>query len=202
MVEEAFSKNERLRQEPIDIVADALMIGFYRAIRPKLDNIHPPRKGVTKLYSMKLQLREATKSECGTASVAAIYFMHEKYAGHFNRMMIVKGIGTKWDQHYYFLVRDIDGVWYAGSPANYDPTSNRNRLTAIISSNELTEVIEGIRSSEGGQWPSAQSIEECEYFEPSFDIEKKIYIVIASVNASGRDLVQFDEIDLPEGLLE
>ncbi len=65
-----------------------------------------------------------------------------------------------WTSHHYFLAEGGNGVWYAGSPANYRPGSEYDYMTSVILDPNLEAVLSQIRVIDGGVWPAAGFIQE------------------------------------------
>lgn len=138
-------------------VADAMMVAVYRQIAVDLRMIWQGAK-MEGDFSDLLQKRTASGCRLGAAHV--LYDLAEKHKYEFDISLMIEAVASgPWAWHDYFLVRGIDGVWYAGSPANYgrEPIE---RTTNIVSSLCLESVIQTIENIEGSKWPSEQEILE------------------------------------------
>lgn len=103
---------------------------------------------------------------CSKASLHTLKNLFSSHPDFFDTMIAIRAehnpngeFFNEWDFHQYFLVKDILGLWHAGSPANYENRVNKpNRLTQIFSG-DLETVLSRIKNFEGGVWPSKKIIE-------------------------------------------
>ncbi|MCX6783645.1 MAG: hypothetical protein NT141_01045 [candidate division WWE3 bacterium] len=109
-------------------------------------------------------LQESTSQNCLINSKRALRFLANNYGDNFNQLMILQTSidspahrfkSSVWQYHAYFLACDNMGQWFAGSPANYDPGEDINRLTNFFTADNLTEIIKQIQDLDGGEWPEA-----------------------------------------------
>lgn len=141
-------------------VADAMMTTQLIAIRNGLKWIN------SKTPDYDAILETESDTWCRFGSVHALFYLQNKYSKLFTHTFLVdsrteeKGTykNKDWKYHSYFLVRDQQGIWYAGSPGNYKRDREENPFTRIIVSPNLEDVMETITSLEGGLWPQATTI--------------------------------------------
>ncbi len=150
---------ERLQMTPLEAVADAMMVAYAVYLQGDFSEAI----GIVKLENI---LVETTKDRCRQNSVTVLAYLTERYPKLFDNMLIVESVAdcacqlrNDWSWHDYFLVQGEDGVWYAGSPANYELGGEKTRLTNLISGN-LKKVMGEIKRIEGGAWPTICSVEE------------------------------------------
>lgn len=129
---------------PLDAVADAMMV----AQIPYIDT------GLKKYDKLNLKTLAELEDEINVASTARCYSSSDhviwnlstaKSRDLFTGAVVLSGSDTADSPHHgVFLVRGVDCVWYAGSPANnrtYTP-----RFSRLYSSNSLQDVLDGIMS--------------------------------------------------------
>lgn len=143
---------------PAEAVGDAMMIAQAQLLRHALSQEEI-------LSSPEIAVFRGTDGMCNRASIYVLAHLKQKYSELFPRMGIIRaehGIeplkNRRWRFHDYFLAQDINGKWYAGSPANYDGPAKENRFTRVISSLRLQEVMGRIQEIEGGRWPLVNDI--------------------------------------------
>lgn len=115
------------------------------------------------------RLAEMSTGACEEASVYVIYRLLQRLPSLFPIMSIVKGHpahnsplknNPHHSFHAYFLLRDVQEYWHAGSPANHVPSSPDTPLTRRIYSPDLGEVMKIIKDKDGGEWPDPEKMQE------------------------------------------
>lgn len=86
-----------------------------------------------------------------------------------------------WSSHFYFLVRDLYGVWFAGSPANYWADIPDNPMTRIVVAASLKEMIGKIEDLDGGRCPNPGFMQR--------ELAKKYQPPIVGLNFAGEQYV-------------
>lgn len=107
-------------------------------------------KGREFTYSEKITygVQAATANHCAKNCFRALYFINsqKKFANIFKKQAVLCSATPpddqphridRWPWHYYALLKDKAGVYYAISPANYDPAMKENSLNTVISSKDL-----------------------------------------------------------------
>ncbi|MDO8429236.1 MAG: hypothetical protein Q7S88_01275 [Candidatus Daviesbacteria bacterium] len=154
------SKSERLKiSDPaLNAVADAMLVAQSLLVLEKVKRFPPDD---TKTDTLRL-VEEATVSQCSVACTIVVTFLAHKYPHLFDSMAILRAfsetrelINPDWIHHDNFLARDKGGWWYAGSPSNYrrQYPDNCQRLTRLIYSKDLQEVLDTIEHEDEGLWP-------------------------------------------------
>jgi hypothetical protein len=116
-------------------------------------------------------LQVLSSGMCEAASIYSLYFLSQKYPEEFESLGIIKTFSDKngtdgklkqaFDEyHAYFIAKDKKGVWYAGSPANYDSDQTDSALTRVFKSPYPEEIIKRIIEHDGGIWPTGDFIEQ------------------------------------------
>jgi hypothetical protein len=108
-----------------------------------------------------------TEKRCSKATLHTLCNLFSSHPDFFDTMIAIRAednpqnqFPNGWENHQYFLLKDVLGTWHAGSPANYEDDANKaNRLTQIFSG-DLESVLLQIKEFEGGIWPSKNIIEE------------------------------------------
>lgn len=162
---------EYVKMSPSEAVADAVMVAIYRQLNRKggIEAWTENKAGFGKAISYDLAFitRLATKGGCREAAAHVITFLGEKHGNFFSKLVLIEALSSAdnlltngWGWHDYFLALGVDGVWYAGSPANYQDDLGEyvGDMLKIIASESLDEVIEEITSFEGGLWPEPKEI--------------------------------------------
>lgn len=144
-------------------VADAMMVAQAELLLEPLSSWHDFYD--EEELGIFVDLR--TDGHCRKSSYYAIDYIIENHKSLFRSASILEAYRevkvlkrSDWPFHTYFLLQDAKNTWYAGSPANYivkEPENNQ-RLTRVISSPDLVEVISRIEDVEGGLWPSVDLI--------------------------------------------
>lgn len=147
-----------------EAVADAMMVAQYHLYGLDVG----PKRTELKLASgtpqrlSDFQMRKTAGLCTEAASIVLTYLAH-KTPNLFSSLVIVRGDSTDeheikngWENHKIFIARDTQGIYFAGSPANY--TERRNRLRELFSSRSVEKIMNHIKEEEGGTWPSAEEI--------------------------------------------
>jgi hypothetical protein len=128
--------------------------------------------------------RSRTENACLLSSNHASNAINESYPYYFDRnFLLVTNYPSKSypnenysfkegdfeGSHSLFVLRDTNGGWYAGSPANYVPGKEvaEKRLTGYYSGSSLSEVLEQVSSDEGGYWNISEEEIEATYTAPT-----------------------------------
>lgn len=150
---------------PAYAVADAMMAAQVYMYGLDKDPSRLARAAFQGEGSLALFQQIRTLGDC--TKVSKIVMAHIAYNNPnlFSGMALLQGNGSEeqfvnqgWKHHQNFLVRDIAGIWYAGSPANYSPR-DPERLTRVISSENLETVLKQIVVHDGGQWPTPDYVQ-------------------------------------------
>ncbi len=140
-------------------VADAMMFA-------QAEQLIYPLKTQPRNRDIRVITKKYTKERCNSACQTVLENIRDNHRDLFQAAIKlraerdVKPLNAGWPFHCYFLVQDINSMWYAGSPANYiakEPDDNQ-RLTRVISSTDLSEVLSIIETIEGGLWPTVEQI--------------------------------------------
>ncbi|MGE5042411.1 MAG: hypothetical protein ACM3IJ_05955 [Candidatus Levyibacteriota bacterium] len=98
-----------------------------------------------------------SKLHCLAGSRFVIDWLAHRYSELFDAQIILKGRWTKhFPAHHIFLTHGVDGVWYAGSPANN--TQHMKRFSILYEDPDLDVVLDMIKRDEGGEWPTSKDI--------------------------------------------
>jgi len=114
-----------------------------------------------------------TEDKCAAVTYLTLEILAKKYNCLFRKMLAIRAwkkgkiplANQDWIHHQYFLVLDNQNRWHGASPANYESGNPINRLENLISG-DLENVLDGIKSIEGGDWPSQEYIEEIVFSSP------------------------------------
>lgn len=166
---------------PLEAVAEGMMIASFQL--SKFDWPVLLRKGVvagsTTENDIQGMMKEASKKWCKLGSGWCLRYLSEKHSDLFLDLLLVeswndpkKPLIDGWLWHSYFLVRGVDGVWYAGSPGNYDAKRGVNRLVNIIADQDLEKVLKKVQIIEGGDWPRSKSVMD---INEDFDQDIKLF---------------------------
>lgn len=183
-------EREYVKMSPNEAVADAVMVAIYRQLNRQggieawTNNKASFGKAIP--YDLAFITRLATKGGCRGACDHVITFLGEKYGNLFSKLVLIEALSSAdylltngWGWHDYFLALGIDGVWYAGSPANYQDGMEDvvGDMLKIISSRSLDQVMSEIAELEGGLWPEPVEIKKIlsEPLEKSDDSVPIIY---------------------------
>lgn len=154
---------EQLSRDVFSLVEDAVTFAVCKQIEPDMRGLFVNRDN-----SWETLLEEATRRGCGVASLEVIRYLSREAGEWIVESLIISSktdsangwqFKENWVWHSYFLAKGIDGMWYAGSPANYKRGEEESRLTRIIVDHDLNEVMKQIEDIEGGCWPNAMEIE-------------------------------------------
>lgn len=162
--------------EPLEAVADAMM--YAQAVQMGDDPAKRPcwvekfawkRKDPTE--KMELTLQDRTEGNCDVGSSLALYFLKLDYQHLFSNLVLLETYKDpdfrfnldSYSYHVYFLAKDQEGTFYAGSPANHQPKLGKSPLTNIIRSTDLGKVMAEITAFEGGNWPDQKYIKDILY---------------------------------------
>jgi hypothetical protein len=165
-----FREYEPVNQvKPVEAVADAMMIATCVLTKDWLDDIRmdviDDETSVVEL--LKRQVIEATNGRCFVGSAIALAYLKQEQESLFDKMCMLIAYSDSenkfrddgWSFHAYFLVQDKDGVWFAGSPANYEGQEEGNDcLTNFFYDRSLKLVLDRIQSFEGGCWPDEKNV--------------------------------------------
>jgi len=191
--------SERYQVQPVEAVADAMMVAVYKQIMSYMEGAEKYKWVKSNEEAMEYLLYVATKEYCRQASARVMVYLKEKYQELFMEMILIESMDFKggsliggWGWHDYFLVKDVNKVWYAGSPANFDSFGwYEGQLTNLIYSRNLNVVIDKIQGIEGGQWPSVKSI-----MQQTEDADKRIRIY----KSDGKMMVEVPVVYNNEGV--
>lgn len=157
-----------------DQIANGMMVAQYNYMRhlPKLRH-DPPS-------DLFYELERRSKGECRQGSATVLHHLTVHSPTDYDRMIMLQSKSTKegsfkydsvWGNHFYFLVRDVMGMWHAGSPANYSAINMENHMTRVVTNPNLGEILANIAAIDGGIWPSEKFILEelKEHYSPPYD---------------------------------
>lgn len=141
----------------VDSVADAMMVALFKQIGFELRHAKQGQSD----QEMREMIRQATSSGCRLGSAYALWHLWERHRTDFSKLLMVETHSEKgpWAWHDYFLVKGVDGVWYAGSPANYG-RGPVERTTNIVRGRDLSRVMTTLEEIEDNPWPPAEDIIE------------------------------------------
>lgn len=156
-----------LEQAPaqLDLARNAVANAMMAALAYQLD-YHLKRVGQYgqgRIFEDLKGIQEVqTRQMCEQACNAVI-----KHLSHPKRQQFFSGMGLlsserglkHYDGHQYFLVKDQEDKWFAGSPANYVQGKTPNPLTNLIEG-DLSVVLSQMQEIDGGVWPSQEYIEQ------------------------------------------
>lgn len=149
-----------------------------------------------------------TADKCAAATYLTLEVLTRKYNGLFRKMLAIRAwkkgktplVNQDWIHHQYFLVLDNQNRWHGASPANYEFGNTTNRLENLISG-DLENVLTGIKSIEGGDWPSQEYIEEIAfsspYAKPNILSEDKMLGL--RIDSHGRSIELIELVDYTSG---
>lgn len=169
--QEANSDTDSLQGvSPSMAIGDAMMLAGYKDMDDVLEmyeqNTDIPYPKV--ISGWEKHLKRNTADKCKDSSIYAIDYLNGKHGGLFSHLLLLEAhrneavpfkSNSDYDFHTYFLARDKEGIWYAGSPANHTIGGRNSPLTTVFSSESLDEILSLIRQKDGGDWPSAQYVE-------------------------------------------
>jgi hypothetical protein len=113
---------------------------------------------------LKEVVEAGTRAMCYFGSKDVIYDLSLQNRDLFDSMILVstelidddswlKTEANQWF-HTYFLVKDKDGMWYAGSPANNGVNKDKQYATTIIHGRNLGEVLEIMSERDKAHFPA------------------------------------------------
>lgn len=116
----------------------------------------------------KKRLEEISLGMCRDSSVYVINYLFNKFPEEFTHFALLQGYSAsdepfkynsnhQW--HTYFLVKDRNNIWHAGSPANFNPVQQNSHMTRHLESENLSEIIGSIRDLDGGIWIDPEIVE-------------------------------------------
>ncbi len=121
---------------------------------------------------VKGHLVEETKDLCDRNSRKVIRFMFQRYPDQFDRMFILESSSDKdfpfkqgFSNHTLFVLRDLSGKWYVGSPSNYSEEFP-DTLTEFFEEDSLEEAVSQYQQKYGGDWGDTLEIERMTYVHP------------------------------------
>lgn len=123
---------------------------------------------------LKEVVNEGTRARCYIASKDVIYNLAQTNTDFFQTMILIStkdiedGSWLKKDFvqepkdlfHTYFLIKDNNGVWYAGSPANQNHNDEPNYANTLVISEKLDDLLKRISERDNARFPSSGSILE------------------------------------------
>lgn len=160
MLKEFLEKRYPSPHQALDIVQEAVQ----STIRTQIENegkIDPARLERAAILG--------TRGNCLSACAFTLWTLAKNHAAekHFDRYILL----SAWEQdtprdrqildHAYFLIRDIQGVWYAGSPANYTISQNPEALT--VYTGDIPSITKQLRIypyPSPCRWPEGGEIEK------------------------------------------
>lgn len=155
---------------PLTMIANAMMETQAFLLNPVCKN---PNKYITEVTLNNIDLLEKilenfSRNLCEEASAITLKTLISKHPLAFDHMAILKTyknlekplVNPLWNFHAYFLVRDINLTWYAGSPANHEANKPDSPMTRIIYSKNLQEVVNEIQEKDRGDWPDSDYIQQ------------------------------------------
>jgi hypothetical protein len=131
---------------------------------------------------LEKELKEKSRGKCNMGVLNFLLDLHLNYPDLFEVGMVLHRteepetiINSPWLDHTYFVIKDNQGVWYAGSPANHQEYNLRNPMTTVLQAQTLEGIIGAIQKEDRGHWPRADKIAffmNKHYFNPEI-IERK-----------------------------
>jgi len=117
------------------------------------------------LQTYEQKLDYLTANRCKSNSAYVIGTLASCYPGSFETMFIVSGVQQGGfndalgnSEHSYFVVKDIEGKYFAGSPANTQNGSAKNFETLLEAEN-LEGILLQISDRSGGNWPTTEQVQ-------------------------------------------
>jgi hypothetical protein len=144
----------------------------------RVPNNNVPESAEARLSNL---IERRTYYKCLVASNFALDFLIERYPDKFDRLFLLSqdllGVPnasdyafkhSSWQAHTLFVARDIDGIWYAGSPANYvkGDSVSETRIKDYYSDSSLTGLLSQIKEVEGGYWEISEDEIDRYYTHP------------------------------------
>jgi hypothetical protein len=163
---------EKITSDPFAAVADSVLnvdwIYYQKGINYNLQ--FPPKYRINDSREL---LKFSSQSYCSYMSTDVLYYATKHYGQLFQKSLLVATeeinddswmvVGQKRPQfrHYYFMLQDNAGVWYAGSPANHGINkSDKNYPTTIITGQNLQEVLKRMEERDSAKFPTVNQIEQ------------------------------------------
>ena len=148
---------------PNEAVADAVMVSYYQLIHQAFKDFADQSKLIA-LKKIQSTLKLKTTTKCRDASAYALYWLanNPKSSDLFNRYMLVRSYyndersGRNLLNHAVFLTRDVNNVWYLGSPANYSSEREDLGILQIASSKKIDDLTVHFSEYPNGDWPTAK----------------------------------------------
>lgn len=141
---------------PREAVANAMMGVQAEYMLNALSHVNKEVIGSRALASM---INRQSSLDCHYASRRVLrYLQLRDQQGLYNIATVITGTHTRqFKDHDVFLVQGVDGVWYAGSPAN---NSYKNpRFATLYEAPILEDLLKSLKKKEGGRWPTKYAIE-------------------------------------------
>jgi hypothetical protein len=108
-----------------------------------------------------------TSSECSANSHMAAELLRKEYPELLRHIFCLRGDiedafkrNENWTHHEMAVCQDMDGKWYAFSPANFSYEAEENLLKLVYRAGDLETLLKIIQEKEGGKWASAEAIED------------------------------------------
>lgn len=147
------------------LVREAMLVSVLTKLHTSFIDYHWPgiEYGADIVTHARRRLTMRTYRQCADASDYVVYYLFVRYPSSFDTLVLLDTDSfssaspfrvASWSGHTCFLARDMDGVWHAGSPANYTE-EGENPLTKLASSLDLSTVLHEVTQFEGGIWPDA-----------------------------------------------
>ncbi len=164
--------------------SDCLMVGYSTLLFGATTD--PNRLKLAPSYekqSIESIFAKKTKGKCVFGSAYALHHLLHRYQAYFPYHAILVGFKnmsfldpevkdegeftfSNFNFHAYLLTCDRQGIWRAGSPANYDRGGKDSRVQRSIASPDIDRVLAKISQLDGGIWPDAQRIKYASFIEP------------------------------------
>lgn len=130
-------------------------------------------------YELDHGLQLASENMCVEGSVALIYHLLQNpdFKELFQSAFLLGSHGDfsgekEWLYHEYAVTQDSDNLWRAASPANHvqhkghDP-HHSTHMNRVLTGQTLEEILGQIEAIDGGDWPTAKSIENILLTQPN-----------------------------------
>ena len=167
MIKEFLGESYQPAYQPIDSVRHAIQVTIKHYIDGAVASVGNINKQAADDMSLEQAAVLGTSGNCQSASAYVLWTLAKdpRSREQFDRYMVL----SAWEQdtprdrmtldHAYFLVRDVSGVWYAGTPATYMPEKNPEAL--IVRTGTLHSIVPNLQKHpvlSRCQWPTAQEI--------------------------------------------
>ncbi len=162
---------------PAEAAADAMMhaqIVFSRRFLARPD-------GLT-TEDFESILEADSEGKCHMGAKNALLFIHVNHSELFKLALILhrdqseKPLGSPWLDHAFFLLKDFEGRWFAGSPANHRMDDPKSPMTTLLRAATLPQICERVKAQDKGIWPEPDIIEHLIdkfYFQPEIVTSEK-----------------------------